>query len=280
MATLTGKVALITGAARGQGRAHAVRLAQEGADIMAFDICAPFGTMDYDGSTPADLEETRRLVEKAGRQAFVRQLDARDLAAVSGFVADGMSELSRLDIVVVNHGICGYGYTWELTEEEWDETISVNLTSVWKVLKAVVPRLIEQGSGGSIIITSSVAGLRGLPFLAHYVASKHGVTGLARTLANELGKYEIRVNTIHPTGVRTVMGRVEFNGEKGAPEPLGGALNDPEVAATLGPIFMNTLPRHAIEPEDVADVVAFLASDASSVMTGSQVRVDLGTLNR
>jgi SDR family mycofactocin-dependent oxidoreductase len=280
MAALTGKVALVTGAARGQGRAHALRLAQDGADIMAFDVCKPFDTVEYDGSTAADLEETGHLVEKAGRRAFVRQLDARDFGAVSDFVADGMSELSRLDIVVVNHAICGYGYTWEISEAEWDDMISVNLTGVWKVLKAVVPRMIEQRAGGSIIITSSVAGLRGLPFLAHYVASKHGVVGLARTLANELGTYEIRVNTIHPTGVRTVMGGVEFNGEKGPPEPFKGALNDPEVAATLGPIFMNTLPGKAIEPEDVADVVAFLASDASRTMTGSQVRVDLGTLNR
>jgi SDR family mycofactocin-dependent oxidoreductase len=280
MPTLTGKVALVTGAARGQGRAHALRLAEEGADILAFDICEPFDTVEYDGSTTADLEETARLVEELDRRAIIRQLDARDLAAVTQFVTDGIAELGRLDVVVINHAICGYGYLWDITEAEWDDMISVNLTSVWKVLKAVVPPLIDQGSGGSIIITSSVAGLRGLPFLAHYVASKHGVTGLAKTAANELAQYNIRVNTVHPTGVRTVMGGVEFNGEKGPEAPFKGALNDPDVAANLGPIFMNALPRPAIEPEEVSEAVAFLASDASRVMTGSQIRVDLGTLNR
>jgi len=280
MATLTGKVALITGAARGQGRAHAVRLAQEGADIMAFDVCSRFDSVGYDGSTISDLMETGRLVEKTGQRAFVRPLDARDFPAVSSFVADGIRELSRLDVVVVNHGICAYGYTWEITEAEWEETISVNLTGVWKVLKAVAPVMIAQGSGGSIIITSSVAGLRGLPFLSHYSASKHGVVGLAKSLANELGQHNIRVNTVHPAGVRTVMGGVDFNDEKGQPVPFNGALNDPDVAATLGPIFMNTLPYHTIEAEDVSNVVAFLASDASRFMTGAQVPVDLGTLIR
>jgi NAD(P)-dependent dehydrogenase (short-subunit alcohol dehydrogenase family) len=195
-------------------------------------------------------------------------------------VDDAVRELGRLDIVVVNHGICAYGYTWEITEEAWDEVLAVNLTGVWKVLKAVVPTLIEQGEGGSIVITSSVGGLRGLPFLAHYVASKHGAVGLAKTLANELGSHSIRVNTVHPAGVRTVMGGVDFGDERAAAAPFNGELTKPEIASTLGPIFMNTLPQTHIDPEDVSNMVAFLAGDEARFITGAQIPIDLGTLNR
>lgn len=280
MSRLAGKVALVTGAARGQGRAHALRLARDGADVIAMDACVTFDSADYDGSTPADLAETGRLVEAEGRRAFVRQVDARDLAGLQTFVADALRELGRLDVVVVNHGICAYGYSWEISEAAWDEVVSVNLTGVWKVLKAVIPHLIEQGQGGSIIITSSVGGLRGLPFLAHYVASKHAVVGLAKTVANELGSHSIRVNTIHPAGVRTVMGGVDFGDERGVAVPFGGELGKPEIASTLGPIFMNTLPHTHIDPEDVSNVVAFLAGDESRYITGSQIPIDLGTLIR
>jgi SDR family mycofactocin-dependent oxidoreductase len=280
MARLDDRVALVTGAARGQGRAHALRLARDGADVMLFDACVPFDSVDYDGSTVAELEETGKLVEAEGRRAFVRRVDARSLPAVTAFVADGIRELGRLDVVVVNHGICAYGYTWELTEAAWEEMISVNLTSVWKVLRAVAPPMVAQGSGGSIIITSSVAGLRGLPFLAHYVASKHGVVGLAKTLANELAQYNIRVNTVHPAPVKTVMGHGEFNSGKNHGKPFNGELDKPDVAATLGPIFMNALPHTHIDPEDVAAAVAFLAGDEARFITGAQVPIDLGTLNR
>jgi SDR family mycofactocin-dependent oxidoreductase len=280
MGRLSGKVALVTGAARGQGRSHAVRLAREGADVVVMDACVPFDTVNYDGSTPKDLDETGRLVEAEGRRSLVRQVDARDFPTVQALVDDAFAALGRLDVVVINHGICAYGYSWEITEAAWDEMISINLTGVWKVLKAVIPRLIDQGEGGSVIITSSVAGLRGLPFLAHYVASKTGVVGLAKTVANEVGSHSIRVNTIHPAGVRTVMGGADFGDEKGQPVPFNGLLEKPEVAATLGPIFMNALPRTHLDPEDISDAVAFLASDESRFMTGAQVTVDLGTLLR
>jgi SDR family mycofactocin-dependent oxidoreductase len=280
MGRLSGKVALVTGAARGQGRAHALRLAREGADVIVMDACSQFDSVDYDGSTPADLIETGKLVEAEGRRVFVRQVDARDLAGMTALVDDATREFGHLDVVVVNHGICAYGYTWEITEEAWDEMLSVNLTGVWKVLKAVIPRMIEQREGGSIVITSSVAGLRGLPFLAHYVASKHGVVGLAKTVANELGQHNIRVNTVHPAGVRTVMGGVDFGDERGMSVPFNGELTKPEVAATLGPIFMNTLPQTHIDPEDVSHVVAFLCSDDARYITGAQIPVDLGTLIR
>ena len=280
MGRLSGKVALVTGAARGQGRSHALRLAREGADVILMDACVRFASVDYDGSTPEDLAETGKLVEAEGRRAFVRQVDARDLPAVASLVDDAIHELGRLDVVVINHGICGYGYSWEITEEEWDEHLAVNLTGVWKMLKVVIPHLIEQGEGGSIIITSSVAGLRGLPLLGHYVASKHGVTGLAKTVANELGQHNIRVNTVHPAGVRTVMGGVAFGDERGVEVPFNGELRKPEVATTLGPIFMNTLPQTHIDPEDVSHAVAYLASDEARYITGAQIPVDLGTLIR
>jgi SDR family mycofactocin-dependent oxidoreductase len=280
MGRQSGKVAFVTGAARGQGRSHAVRLAREGADVIVMDACVPFASVDYDGSTFADLEETGKLVEAEGQRAFVRKVDARDLPALEALVDDGIHELGRLDTVVINHGITGYGYSWEISEADWDEHIAVNLTGVWKVLKVVVPRLIAQDEGGSIIITSSLAGLKGLPFLAHYVASKHGVTGLAKTVASELGKYSIRVNTVHPAGVRTVMGGVDFGDERGVEVPFNGALRDPEVAATLGPIFMNTLPRTHIDPEDVSNAVAYLASDEARYITGAEIPIDLGKLIR
>lgn len=280
MGRLSGKVALVTGAARGQGRAHAVRLASEGADIIAFDICEGFASTKYDPPTLADLEETARLVEEQGRRVVWRKVDARDYPAVKALVDDGVRELGRLDVVVANHGICHYGYTWEISEETWDEILSVNLTGVWKVLKAVSPVLMDQGTGGSIIITSSVAGVRGLPFLAPYVCSKHALVGLTKTLANELGQHRIRVNTILPGGVMTPMAGFEWNGQKGESNPFGGELDKPEVAATLGPIFMNALPDKWMEPDDVANTVAFLASDESRFITGTEIAVDAGSTVR
>jgi SDR family mycofactocin-dependent oxidoreductase len=268
MGRLTGKVAYITGAARGQGRAEAVRLAEEGADIIAVDIAASASDyVRYEPPTSADLAETAKLVEAQGRRVVTREVDVRDLAAQEAVVRDGAAELGRLDIVVANAGIVNYGRTWEITEEQWQDVIDTNLTGVWKTVRATVPTLIEQGQGGSIIITSSVAGLKGLPFLAHYAASKHGVTGLAKVLANELGEHDIRVNTVHPHGVRTGM--------------TDGSMQDLlDASPLLGPIFMPTLPYQMVEPEDIANAVAFLASDEAKFITGDQIRVDMGALNR
>jgi SDR family mycofactocin-dependent oxidoreductase len=269
MGRLSGKVALVTGAARGQGRAHARRLAEEGADIIAADICAPVATVKYASATPEDLAETVRLVQQHDRRIVARELDVRDLPALEQLVADGIAELGRLDIVVANAGIMTAGRLWELTTDQWEQVVGVNLTGVWHTVKATVPAMIEQGSGGSIILTSSVAGLTGQPFVGHYVATKHGIVGLCRTLANELGEYHIRVNSIHPVGVNTEM--------IAEPDlfPLIEQRQD-----TLGPIFMNTLPVDFIEPEDVAGLVAFLASDEARHMTGAQVPIDLGNTNR
>jgi SDR family mycofactocin-dependent oxidoreductase len=265
---LAGKVALITGAARGQGRAEAVRLAAEGADIIALDNCTTATSTAYPGSTEEDLAETVRLVDKQDRRIVARKADIRDFDALSGVVEEGVAELGRLDVVVANAGICSAGMSWEISIEQWNETIDTNLTGTFFTMKATVPVLLEQGTGGSIIITSSVAGLRGLPFLGAYAASKHGIVGLAKTMANELGQHNIRVNTVHPHGVAT-----------GMTVPDMMELTQ-QHATTLGPIFMGTLPDPASQPEDIAHAVAWLASDEARHVTGIQLPVDLGTLLR
>ena len=269
MGRLDGRVAFITGGARGQGRAHAVRLASEGADIITIDICAGFESVKMPPATVQELEETARLVEKEGRRVVARRADVRDFDGLQAALDEGVAELGRLDVVVANAGILNAGWTWELTATQWQEVIDVNLTGVFNTTKAAIPTMIRQGQGGSIIITSSVAGLYGQPFTASYTAAKHGVVGLARCLANELAEHSIRVNTIHPTGVDTEMYRV--------PDlfPLIQTR-----AETLGPVFMNALPAEVMQPEDIAAVVAFLASDESRYMTGGQIRIDCGKLNR
>jgi SDR family mycofactocin-dependent oxidoreductase len=269
MGRLNGKVAFITGAARGQGRAHAVRLAAEGADIIAVDLCAGFRTVNYPAATPEDLEETVALVQKEGRRIVAQRADVRNMEELQRALDQGVAELGRVDIVVANAGILNVGYSWDMTDEQWEEVIAVNLTGVWHTAKAAIPTMISQGDGGSIILTSSVAGLYGQPFTVSYTAAKHGVVGIATSMANELAEYNIRVNSIHPTGVDTAM----------AQEPNFRALVATK-ADTLGPVFMNSLPVDLMVPEDVSSVVAFLASDDARTMTGGQVRVDLGKLNR
>jgi SDR family mycofactocin-dependent oxidoreductase len=269
MDRLEGKVAFITGAARGQGRAHAVRLCSEGADIVVSDACAPVEGNYIKPSTPEDLEETVRLVEKTGRRVLSRQVDVRDLAALESLAADTMEQLGRLDIVVANAGILAWGNAWEISSQEWKAVLDVNLTGVFHTIRATVPHLIRQNEGGSIILISSSAGLKGQPFTLHYTAAKHGVVGIARALANELGSYNIRVNSIHPAGVLTAMGDVP---------DLMALIN--QHAETLGPIFMNTLPTPMMPPEDISAAVAWLASDDARFVTGAQIPVDLGTTNR
>jgi SDR family mycofactocin-dependent oxidoreductase len=199
MGDLEGRVAFVTGAARGQGRAYAVRLAQEGADVIISDICAPVSqTIPYPGATPDDLAETVRLIEAEGRKVLARQVDIRDDAAVRTLVADGIEQFGRLDILVANAGVLSWGRLWELSDEQWNSVIDVNLTGTWRTLRAVIPAMIEAGNGGSIIIVSSAGGLKATPGNGHYAASKHGLTSLTNTLALELGEYSIRVNSIHP----------------------------------------------------------------------------------
>jgi SDR family mycofactocin-dependent oxidoreductase len=269
MGRFTGRVAFITGAARGQGRAHAVRLAEEGADIVISDICAPVPTNGVVAATPDDLAETVRLVEKTGQRVLARQVDVRDLDGLEALGTDAVAEFGHIDIVVANAGILSWGNAWELSSQAWNELIDVNLTGVFHTVRATVPHMIKQGTGGSIILTSSSAGLKGQPFTLAYTAAKHGVVGITRGLANELGQYDIRVNSIHPAGVRTEMMNVD-----------GLFQLITKHATTLGPLFMNTLPHESMKPEAVAGVVAWLASDESRYLTGAQIPVDLGSTNR
>lgn len=205
MGRVAGKVAFITGAARGQGRAHAVRLAQEGADIIAIDICDKVGTSVAEPSTPEDLAETVRLVEAEDRRIIATQADVRDYGALKAAVDAGVAELGRLDIVCANAGMWNYSLLEDFAEDAWQEVIDINLTGPWHTAKAAIPHLRAGGRGGSIIITSSAAGLKAYAHCGPYVAAKHGVVGLMRTLAVELAPASIRANSIHPTNVDTAL---------------------------------------------------------------------------
>jgi SDR family mycofactocin-dependent oxidoreductase len=271
MGRVEGKVALITGAARGQGRAHALRLAEEGADIIAVDSCMSYGTVPYDGASEADLAETAKQVEDRDRRILTRVADVRDLSGLEAAVADGLSEFGRLDIVCANAGIASFGPAWELTEETWQEMIDINLTGVWKSAKAAIPTLIEQGSGGSIILTSSTAGLVAYGNLAHYTAAKHGVVGLMRALAVELAPHFIRVNSIHPTTVDTDMVqnpaiRALFLGDESATRE----------DAAEGLKALNALPIPWVETIDISNAVLWLASDEARYVTGTTQVIDAG----
>jgi SDR family mycofactocin-dependent oxidoreductase len=263
-----GKSVLVTGAARGQGRAHAVRLASEGADVALVDVCRDFPTTGYDGATEDDLAETVRLVEEQGRKGVPYVVDIRDRPALQAAVDDAVTQLGGLDVVVANAGICTGSRFLDITAEQWEATVGVNLTGTFHTLQTTVPVMIEQGRGGAIVVTSSVAGLRGLPYLADYVASKHAITGLARTVANEVAQHRIRVNSIHPANVPTGMT---------TPELFGLVAED---ARTLAPIFMNALPSTYTTAEDIAAAVAWLCSDEATNVTGVALPLDMGTLLR
>ncbi len=265
MQRLQGKVAFVTGAAHGQGRAHCVRLAEEGADVIAIDVCGPVDTSKIPPSTTDELVETARLVEEVGRRVLSRQVDVRDLTAMETVCFDGVAALGgRLDIVVANAGIVTAGLTWELTEQQWRTMIDVNLTGVWTTVKAAVPHMIRAGNGGSITMTSSIGGYRGLPYEAHYSAAKHGIVGLCRVLAIEVGEYDIRVNTIHPNGVNTLMST--------EPDLIPAILSDPKMPGILA----SALRAGVQEPEDVAATVAWLASNDARYITGAQIMIGSG----
>jgi SDR family mycofactocin-dependent oxidoreductase len=271
MGRVSGKVALVTGAARGQGRAEALRLAEEGADIVAVDICTQLDTVPYPMATPDDLATTAKLVEEKDRRVITRQVDVNDLGGMQALADEAVAELGHIDIVVANAGIATMGPAWELTEHEWDQMIGVNLTGVWKTTKAVIPSMIAAGRGGSIILTSSIAGL--LPFanLAHYTAAKHGVTGLMRVLSVELAPYNIRCNSVHPTIVNTDM----INNPASYNLFLG--LDNPTKEEAAGGFrFINALDTPWVEPEDIANLVLWLASDESRFITGTTQVIDAG----
>jgi SDR family mycofactocin-dependent oxidoreductase len=263
-----GKVAFITGAARGQGRSHAIRLAEEGADIIAVDVLEDYKTVIYPMASQGDLDETVRAVEALDRRIVAAKADVRDPASLKAALDEGVAQLGHLDIVSANAGICTVQAWDEVDPQTWQDTLDTNLTGVWNTMVTAVPHLIANGRG-SIICTSSTAGIKGLPFLAPYVAAKHGVVGIARSLANELAKHHIRVNTVHPTGVDTPM-----LAGLGGLEPL--LTRDP----ALGPIFENTYPVQTIESRDISEAVLFLASDESRYVTGLEFTVDAGATIR
>jgi (+)-trans-carveol dehydrogenase len=270
-----GKVAFITGAARGQGRSHAVRLAQEGADIIAVDICRGFEDSTAPAATPEDLAETADMIKNLDRRVVSAQVDVRDYTALKAALDGAVEELGRLDIVVANAGIGTTGVKLhKMAESIWQETIDINLGGVWKTVKAAVPHLKTGGRGGSVIITSSVGGLKTYPQVGHYIAAKHGVVGLMRTFAVELGAESIRVNTIHPTHVNTPLLMNEPTYRMFRPD-----LENPG-PADLAPICQSFhfLPIPWVEPVDISNAVLFLASDESRYITGVTLPVDAGSL--
>lgn len=272
MGRVSGKVAFITGAARGQGRSHAIRLAEEGADIIAVDLCAPMDTVPYGLATPDDLAATVKLVEEHDRRIVARQVDVRDLAGLQAIVDEGIAELGGVDIVVANAGIGSFAPCWELTEEQWNETIDVNLTGVWKTCKAAIPAMIAAGKGGSIILTSSLAGVVAFPNLGHYTAAKHGVTGLMRTLAVELAPYNIRCNSLHPAIVHTDMTHNDAIYQLFLPH----LTNPSRAEAEEGYQGMHALPISGLEPIDISNMVLFLSSDEGRYITGTTQLLDAG----
>jgi SDR family mycofactocin-dependent oxidoreductase len=274
---LEGRVAFVTGAARGQGRAHAVRLATEGADIIATDICGPVSdSISYPMPTPEDLADTVRAVEATGRKVLAREVDIRDLAAQQQVVADGVEQFGRLDILVANAGILSWGRLFEMSEEQWDSVIEVNLSGTWRTVRAAVPAMIEAGNGGSIIIVSSSAGLKATPGNGHYSASKHGLVALTNALAIEVGEFGIRVNSIHPYSIDTPMVEKEAM--------IDVFTKYPAYLHSFSPMPYRPVDHHGkkglqefMAPEEVSDVVAWLAGDGSATISGSQIAVDRGT---
>ncbi|TNC29217.1 mycofactocin-coupled SDR family oxidoreductase [Amycolatopsis alkalitolerans] len=269
MGSLDGKVAFITGAARGQGRSHAVRLAAEGADILAVDICAQLDSVPYPMATPEDLETTALEVEALGRRVWTAIADVRDFDALGKAMAEGLDRLGSVDIVLVNAGIAPMSVNDH--QDAWQDVIDVNLTGVQNTLRLVAPVLVAQGRGGAIVITSSTMGLAGVgtdkPGALAYTASKHGVVGLMRAYANFLAPHSIRVNTVHPAGVGTTM-------------VLNPAMEEYLQSVGTRSGGGNALPVDMVEPIDVSSAVAWLVSDAARYVTGVTLPVDAGYLNR
>ncbi|TFV56600.1 NAD(P)-dependent oxidoreductase [Mycobacterium sp. PS03-16] len=263
---VAGKRVLVTGAARGMGRSHAVRLAQEGADLILVDLCASLPEVEYPLATRADLDETARLVRDTGRRAEVFAVDVRDGDALTAAVAAGVAELGGLEAAVANAGVLTAG-TWDTTTaQQWRTVVDVNLIGTWNTCAAALPYLVEHG--GSLVNISSAAGLKGTPLHTPYTATKHGVVGLSRALANELAAQNVRVNTVHPTGVATGM----------RPDSLHTLLA--EQRPDLAPLFGNALPIAMTEAVDISNAVLFLISDESRHVTGLELKVDAGVTLR
>ena len=270
MPALKGRVAFITGAARGQGRAHAVKLSSEGADIIAVDLCEQIATVPYPMATPDDLAHTAKILHDNGSRIVTRAADVRDRAALKTALAEGIEELGRLDIVVANAGIAPL-----MGEDAWQDVIDVNLTGVYHTVDVAMRPLIKQGEGGAVVLTSSVAGLVGIgaPIAGSlgYTAAKHGIVGLMRAYANFLAPHNIRVNSVHPAGVETPMIDNDF---------MRSLLDRMSQQQQGGPDMSNALPVTTLQPEDVAEAVFWLVSDAARYVTGVALPVDAGFVNK
>jgi len=276
MGLVDGKVALVTGAGRGQGRSHALKLAAEGADVIAVDIGGgQVDTISYELASEADLDTTVSAIEAMGRRAVKAIADVRSLSDLQAAADAGLSELGKIDIVCANAGIGSWAVAWEMTEQQWKDMIDINLTGVFNATRAALPSMVERGDGGSIVLTSSTAGLRAYANTAHYTAAKHGVIGLMKVLAQEAGPHRIRVNAVCPTTVRTPLVINDSTFELFAPH-----LEHPTEDDVREPFeSLNILPGVAwIEPEDVSDAVLFLCSDAAKYITGVALPIDAGNI--
>ena len=267
MGLLDGKVGLVTGAGHGMGRAHAVRMAEEGADVILCDICAPVPQTSAPMATYEELRETADLVEKVGGRAVFGVADVRDRGALQRVVDEGLSMFGHLDVVSANAGIWRPNWFLDIDDDEYRAVMDINVGGVWNTCKVVVPPMVERGRGGSIVITSSAAGLRGQAPWSHYVTSKHAVVGLMRALANELAAHSIRVNTVHPTGVDTFM----------AHQPDAAWAFEQPLAQASG---TNMLPIQFLQAEDVSNAVVWLMSDQAQWITGVMLPVDAGSTNK
>lgn len=271
MGRFDGNVVLITGAARGQGRSHALSFAREGAKIVAVDICAPIGTIEYPLGTLDELAETERQIKDIGGQVLTAPVDVRNQSGLDGVVHEAISSFGHLDIVLANAAVVGFGRFWEISEAEWDDVMDVNLTGVWKTVKAATPHMIER-RGGAIVITSSTNGIEASSGHAHYAASKHGVIGLMRGIALELAQYNIRCNAVCPGVIDTAINHWPgvYDRIKGRP---GGTATD---FYTNSPHWSALAGRGALSPETITKAVMFLASDDSADITGVAIPVDGG----
>jgi len=276
MGRVEGKVAFITGAARGQGRSHAIRLAQEGADIIAVDLVAQVDLVPYPMATPDDLAQTVKEVETLDRRIIATRADVRDYGALKAALDDGVAQLGRLDIVSANAGITSFDTLEAMSEQAWQDMIDINLTGVWHTVKAAIPHLRAGGRGGSIVLTSSMAGLKGVQNLAHYVAAKHGVIGLMRTLALELAPDWIRVNSVAPGSVNTGMVHNAALYALWAPDLPEAERTKERVAERKK--ALNAFPIPYVEPVDISNAVLWLASDEARYVTGVTLPVDAGCL--
>ncbi|MDT3444937.1 mycofactocin-coupled SDR family oxidoreductase [Pseudofrankia sp. BMG5.37] len=275
MGRVDGKIALVTGAARGQGRNHAWRFAEQGADVIVLDICADLPTIGYALGTKGELDETAAGVEARGRRVAAAQVDVRDAERLDAVVSAAVSQLGGLDVVSVNAGVCGFGNVLDLTAEEWKEQIDVNLTGSFNTAKATIPHILSQGRGGSVIFTASTCGLQAVPGIGHYNASKFGVVGLTKTLALELGEQGVRVNAVCPTNVATPMFQNDLTWKLFFPDVQNPSRADAE-APNSAARQMHTIPIPWVEVDDVTNAVMYLASDDSRYVTGTTLVVDAG----